>query len=54
MNRERQLLANQGVPYARTMDKKLVKRFFQKSPFQGDLGWRWKYIKPVLTSRSEA
>lgn len=50
--KERKNLAKLGVPYSSTMDKKLIKKFISNDIYS--LGWRWKFIKPVLQSRSEA
>lgn len=40
-----------GIPYSRVLKQREIESFLKKSPFS--LGWRWKYIKPVLTSERE-
>jgi len=49
----RSIVKKDGVPYVNLMDREELESFADKEE-HFSLGWRWKYIHPVLTSHTEA
>ena len=48
----REQLREKGIPYSRTMNSGHVASFLSNRTYS--LGWRWKYIAPVIQTRKEA